>query len=332
MFRRPDSATSTGRTISRTSTISQASTTSRRRLLCGFSAGLAGVALPQWTRRGFAAEGIAVTRLADTVAVLSGGGGNIVVLSTGDGQVVVDSGAAEFSSAVLATLAELPGEAVTALFNTHWHLDQVGSNEALGNAGATIFAHEKTRQRLTTGYYQPEQDDYVAPLPADGLPTETIYDHGTVRIGGQPIEYGYLIEAHTDGDIYVAFSDANVIAVGDTAAPEGDPVFDWYGGGWLGGRLDSLTLLLEMSDDQTRFVPGFGPVLNRRDIQSEHDLLLELFDRIVERIRLGESARDMLNAGVLEGLGREFAEPYRLLYDLQKGFWAHHNKLMHDIV
>jgi glyoxylase-like metal-dependent hydrolase (beta-lactamase superfamily II) len=233
---------------------------------------------------------------------------------------------------VLATLAELPGEAVTALFNTHWHLDQVGANAALGGIGATIYAHEKTRQRLTTGYYRPDRDDYIAPLPAAGLPTETIYDKGAVRIGEQSIEYGYLIEAHTDGDIYVAFPAANVIAVGDAASPERDPVFDWYGGGWLGGRLDSLTLLLDMSDGQTRFVPSYGPVLRRSDIQSEYDMSLELFERIVERIRLGETARDMLNAGVLDGLGREFDEPYRLMYDLQKGFWAHHNKLMHDIV
>jgi glyoxylase-like metal-dependent hydrolase (beta-lactamase superfamily II) len=306
--------------------------TSRRNVLRGFTAGLAGVALPQWTRLGLAAEGIVVTRLTDSLAMLSGGGGNQLVLSTVDGQVVVDSGAADSRGAVFATLAELPGEAVTALFNTHWHPDQVGSNEALGSDGATIFAHEKTRQRLTTGYYQPEQDDYVAPLPTAGLPTETIYDQGAVQIGGQPIEYGYLIEAHTDGDVYVAFPGANVIAVGDAASGERDPVFDWYGGGWLGGRLDSLMLLLEMSDGQTRFVPSYGPVLNRSDIEAEHDMMLELFERIVERVRLGETARDMLNAGVLEGLGREFAEPYRLLYDLQKGFWAHHNKLMHDIV
>jgi hypothetical protein len=90
--------------------------------------------------------------------------------------------------------------------------------------------------------------------------------------------------------------------------------------------------LLEISDAQTRFVPSYGPVLNRREIQAEYDLSLVLFERIVEHIRQGETARDMLNAGVLDGLGREFAEPYRLLYDLQKGFWAHHNKLMHDIV
>ena len=59
-----------------------------------------------------------------------------------------------------------------------------------------------------------------------------------VEIGGRPIEFGYLIEAHTDGDIYVAFPDLDVIAVGDVASPGRDPVFDWFGGGWLGGRLD----------------------------------------------------------------------------------------------
>src|SRR5690606_21846786 len=114
--------------------------------------------------------------------------------------------------------------------------------------------------------------------------------------------------------------------------PQIDPVFDWFGGGWLGGRVDALAKLLEMSDAGTRFVPSYGPVVGRAEVQAEHALMLELFELMVEHVRLGESAEDMLAAGVLAGLGRTFADPAKLLYDLHKGFWAHHNKLMHDIV
>jgi cyclase len=254
------------------------------------------------------------------------------VLTTDDGQVLVDSGAATFSDAVLTTLGELPGDRVNAVFNTHWHLDQVGSNEPLGMSGATIFAHEKTRLRLATGYYLPEQDRYEQALPGAALPTETFYTGGATSIGGHDIEYGYLIAAHTDGDIYVAFPDLAVIAVGDVLAPQRDPVFDWFGGGWLGGRVDALAHLLEISDGQTRFVPSYGPVVGRAELQSEHDLMLDLFERMVEHVRLGETAEDMLTTGVLDDIGRTFEDPYRLLYDMHKGFWAHHNKLMPDIV
>ena len=264
--------------------------------------------------------------------LLGGAGGNILVLATSEGQVVVDSGAAAHADDVVATLGELPGERVAALFNTHWHADQVGSNAALGASGATIFAHAKTRQRLSTGYYLPTEERYAPPLPESGRPTETFHTNGRTSVGRQPIEYGYLIAAHTDGDIYVFFPDLNVMALGDVVAPDRDPVLDWFGGGWLGGRVDSLALVLELTDSDTRFVPSYGPVMSRADVQSEHDMMLEFFERMVEHVRLGETAEDMLELGVLDGLGREFEDPYKLLYDTHKGFWAHHNKLMPDIV
>jgi glyoxylase-like metal-dependent hydrolase (beta-lactamase superfamily II) len=298
-------------------------------VLQGLALGFAGLALGRSAAQG---QGLALSEVASGVTLLSGAGGNILVRATDDGKVVVDSGAAMFRDAVLAALEDVPGGRVAALFNTHWHLDQVGANAGLGAAGATIFAHEKTRIRLRTGYYVPAEERYEKPLPAEGLPTQTTYTDGTTTIGGRRIDYGYLIEAHTDGDLFVSFADANVIAVGDVVSPANDPVFDWFGGGWLGGRVDALARLLEMSDGQTRFVPSHGPVVGRAEVQAEHDVMLRFFELMVEHVRPGESAEDILAAGVLDGLGRTFQDPAKLLYDVHKGFWAHHNKLNHDIV
>jgi len=146
------------------------------------------------------------------------------------------------------------------------------------------------------------------------------------------IELGYLIEAHTDGDVYVRLPDANVIAAGDAISPQRDPVLDWFGGGWLGGRVDALKKLLEMGDARTRYVPSFGPVVGRAEVQAEHDLMLTIFERFVVNLRQGQTAADMQKAGLLDGLPRTFADPAKFLYDAHKGFWAHHNKLMPDIV
>src|SRR5690606_17990268 len=159
-------------------------------------------------------------------------------------------GAAEHAESLRAALAALPGAGrVGTVFNTHWHLDQIGSNGAFGGAGAALVAHEKTRYRLAVGYYVPNEDRHEEPVPPEGLPTETFRERGETVIDGERIEYGYLLEAHTDGDIYVYFRDANVIAVGDAIAPVRDPEIDWFGGGGLGGRVDSLALLLELTDD-----------------------------------------------------------------------------------
>lgn len=301
-------------------------------MLRGIAGGLLGAAAAPLARMAGAAEPLGVTRLTSDLHVVSGAGGNVVVLATDAGQVLVDSGAASASDALLRALGELPGGNVTALFNTHWHLDQVGGNATLGAAGATIIAHEKTRQRLTAGWYVPSEDRYEKPLPPAGRPAKTFYTSDTTVIGGRRIDYGYLIEAHTDGDIYVAFPEANVIAAGGVVSPESDPVLDWFGGGWLGGRVDALARLLAMSGRDTRFVPSDGPVVGRAEVQAEHDLMLAIFERFVTHVRRGESAADMLAAGALDGLPRRFADPAKFLYDAHKSMWAHHNKLMPDIV
>jgi glyoxylase-like metal-dependent hydrolase (beta-lactamase superfamily II) len=302
----------------------------RRALLRGAAGALA--ALGPFARIARSADALASTTVAPGVTVIGGAGANVVVLATDAGKVLVDGGSAAASEAVLRSVGQLPGGNVVALFNTHWHADQVGSNEALGSAGATIFAHAKTRQRLSAGYYVPTEDRYEPPLLPAGRPTQTFHASGTTTIGARRIEYGYLLEAHTDGDIYVFFPEVNVVAVGDAVSPVHDPELDWFGGGWLGGRVDALSRLLEIGDANTRFVPSRGPVIGRAQVQAERDMLLELFGRMVEHVRLGETAADMLAAGLLDGLGRTFEDPAKLLYDVHKGFWAHHNALTHDIV
>jgi len=307
--------------------------TDRRAVLKGALGSLAGLSLPPFAVPSFAADAPGITRVTEELVMLTGAGGNILALATSGNQVLVDSGAAEFTDAVLATLGELPGAGrVGTLFNTHWHLDQVGSNGAFGRAGATIVAHEKTRLHLATDYYLPTEDRYQQALPAEAQPTETFYTDGEMLSGNERIEYGYLLEAHTDGDIYVFFRDSNVLAVGDVVSPERDPVLDWFGGGWLGGRVDALSLLLEISDDRTRFVPSYGPVVGRAEVQAEHDMMLTLFERMVELVRKGDGADDILAAGVMENIGRSFDDPLEFVYDAHKGLWAHHNTLSPDVV
>jgi glyoxylase-like metal-dependent hydrolase (beta-lactamase superfamily II) len=301
--------------------------------LKGVLTGLAGAVLAPLYRTTYAADAPLVTRVTDELSLVTGAGGNVLVRATDSGQTLVDSGDAASSVALRTALAELPGDGrVGTLFNTHWHLDQVGANVMLGGAGATIIAHEKTRARLATEYYLPDEDRYQKALPKEGQPTQTFYTTAETLLDGERIEYGYLLEAHTDGDIYVFFRDANVIAVGDAVSPERDPELDWFGGGWLGGRVDALARLLEITDEGTQFVPSYGQVVRRAAVQTEHDMMLVLFEHMVERVRKGESAEDILEAGVLNGLARTFDDPLKFLYAAHKGMWAHHNTLSPDIV
>jgi cyclase len=274
-----------------------------------------------------------VHAISDDLSLLGGFGGNVVALKTDDGAVLVDSGKAGANSPVLGFVeAATGGRRVHTLFNTHWHLDQIGGNEAFGAAGANIVAHEKTRLRLAVGYYLPDQDRYQPPVAVKAQPTESFYTTGSTTIGGRRIEYGHLLEAHTDGDAYVWFRDANVIAVGDAIAPHRDIELDWFGGGWLGGRIDSLKHLLEITDARTRFMPSYGGPVGRSEVQAEYAMCELLFERFFERIRKGETNDDMLAAGIMEGTGRTWNDPAKFVHDAHKGFWGHNNTLSHDIV
>jgi cyclase len=301
--------------------------------LGGVLGGVLGLTLPPFARSAFSQGSPAVVPVSEGFVMLTGAGGNILVRTASTGQVLVDSGAAAFTDAVLAQLRGLPGGGrVTTLFNTHWHLDQVGGNLAVGQSGATIIAHEKTRARLTTDYYLGYEDRYEKALPAASRPTVTLFSGDKTLAGKERIEYGDLLEAHTDGDIYVFFRDANVLAAGDAISPLKDPVLDWFGGGWLGARTDAQEKLLKLVDDKTRIVPSYGPVVGRAELQAELDLTRTLFDRMLEYVRKGMSAKDMLDEGLMKGLSRTFRDPYKFAYDAYKGYWAHHNSLAKDVL
>ena len=278
-------------------------------------------------------QGPFTTRLSDRLSVIGGVGANVIVRSDTDGLLLVDSGTAAQASALRGQLRQLAGSApVRTLINTHWHVEQTGSNEAFGKAGAQIIAQAKTAQRLSTDQYQPTLDRYVRALPKAAQPTQRFHALDTLRLGGESIDLGYLLEAHTDGDCFVHFRDANVVAVGDAASPERDPILDWYGGGWLGGRIDALAQLIALGNEATRYVPSQGPVIGRAELQTEKAMLETVFVRMTEFVRKGYSAQDILAAGVLNGLPRTLNDPQTFVASVFKGFWAHHNTLAPDVV
>lgn len=299
----------------------------RRELLLGAVGGLlGGMVVP----RRAAAQQPRVA-LTDRLWLVTTGRTNVLALTTPEGLVVVDSAEPDFSDLLIGQLKQLPGGRVSTVFNTHWHPENTGANEALRQGGAAIIAHENTRLWMATPTWIPSEDRYRQPRPRGAHPTKTFYVDGSMNAGGERVEYGYLIEAHTSSDIYVFFRDSNVIAVGDVASPVEDPVVDYFTGAWIGGRADALTKLVELTDDRTKIVPGLGPVMSRAELRAERDMMKTVYDRTVDRVREGDSVEDMLAAGVLKGL-RTLREPRNFIHDVHKGLWAHHNKLSPNVV
>ena len=289
---------------------------------------LKGATLTVWASRYLPAQ-----QLTNAYRVVNGGGANILAVPTGEGLVLVDSGAPKSGDLVMTALKELaPGAKVQTLFNTHYHLDQTSNNELFASAGAKIIAHERTREWMSTDYWIPAEERYEKARPKAARPTETFQTAGSLKSGGEQIDYGYLTLAHTSGDIYVLFKNSNVIAVGDVASPLRDPALDWFTGAWIGGRVDAMDAVLKLSNDQTRIVPAYGPVITRAEFKAERDMMEEIRARLFKQVREGDGPKDMLEEGVLKGLPRTWKDPDKFLYDAAKGLWAHHDKLDPNVV
>jgi cyclase len=279
------------------------------------------------------------------LAILDAGGANVIAFAGGaDGIVLVDSGAPK-SRDVLT--GELNGQAATwvrqslvsghggkvlTLFNTHYHSDQTGNNQKFFTEGARIIAHDRTRQWMASDYWVPGEERYEKARPKTALPTETFLTTGSTKVGTEQIDYGYLPLAHTSGDIYVFFRSSNVLAVGDVASPLRDPALDYFTGAWIGGRVDAMDILLKLSNDETRIVPAYGPVMTKAEFKAERDMMEEVRARLFTTVREGDGPKDMMAAGVLKGLPRTWKDPDKFLYDAAKGLWAHHDKLDPNVV
>jgi cyclase len=241
----------------------------------------------------------------------------------------VDGGAPKSFDAIMASLGA--NASVNTLFNTHHHVDQTGNNE-LFSRGATIIAHKRTLEWMSADHWIQTDERFEKARPKAARPTETFLTTGSLKTGGEQIDYGYLPLAHTNGDIYVHFRNANILGVGDVASPLRDPALDYVTGAWIGGRVDSMDVLLALANEQTRIVPAYGPVLSKAEFKAERDMMEEVRKRLFDQVREGDSPKDMLERGVLKGLARTWNDPYRFLYDAAKGLWAHHDKLGPNVV
>ena len=307
----------------------------RRTFLAASIGGAAGVS---WPRLGSArtldpaqagSASIGSTRLADNLFLLTGAGANVIALSAADGVVLVDGGQADRSAALLAAVAALPGGGrVHTLFNTHWHPEQTGSNEALGTSGAAIIAHENTRLWLATDVTWPWNGQRFKRLPQIARPNKTFYTTGQLDrregVPGDSVRYGYIPDAaHTDGDLYVYFPQQNVLAVGDVVSGQGWPVVDYITGGWIGGIVGGIQRLLTLANDQTRIVPARGPVLGLADVKAQAAMYGTIHDRLTQLLNKGRGPAEAVAAKPAKEFEAQMGNPDEFVRRSFESLWAY---------
>lgn len=236
--------------------------------------------------------------LGKGVHVVSLGATNVLALTDSSGITLVDGAPAGRHAALEAALAALPQAGkVHTLFNTHWHPEQTGSNEALGQAGATIVAQQNTKLWLTTDVTWPWSNETVAPLPKVGVPNQSFFDQTEREVGGRRVRCGHLRDCpHTDGDMYVFFPDDNVLAVGDAVSGAGWPSIDWWTGGWIGGLVGGLDMLFYVANDDTRIVPARGPVLTHAELRRQYEMYSVIWERLLKTLYSGGGPKEALAA------------------------------------
>ena len=248
------------------------------------------LALPAYAQEAdsFAGLEIKTEKLADGVAVLFGAGGNIGVSYGADGTVLVDDQFAPLTPKIEAAVAALGAEPVKYLINTHWHGDHSGGNENFGKAGALIVAHDHVRERLAGVQKSGKGNDPAAAKEA--LPTVTYHDGIKLHLNGDEVHVKHMKHAHTDGDSIVFWKKANVIHMGDLFFNKVTlPFVDLDSGGNVMGMLAAAEKVLTMVDDQTRIIPGHGPMATKADLISYRDMLKSVIGAVKQTREDGKS-------------------------------------------
>ena len=284
-------------------------------LLVGIAAGM------PLARRAAAQVPSTAAPASESVRILSGEGGNVVALNGPSSALMVNGGAS--ASLFRYVTSESSSKPVEFLFNTDWYPEHTGSNLAVAENGGQILAHEFTKQYLSIDRHVEWRNKTYKPLPAKALPTKTFTKAGSMMFGGQTIEYAPLGQAHTDGDIYVFFREANTLAVGDIMTAGKYPIADYTSGGWLGGLVTATKTLLDLAKPDTRIVPGEGPVQTRADLQAQYDMLSASRDAFVKMMRQGMSADEMIAAGATKAFDAKWGDPKLFVKTSYRGLWLH---------
>jgi cyclase len=304
----------------------------RRAFLRGLVGGAAGIAL---SYRALAESApLEVTKLTDNFLFITGAGGNVLAVLGPDSVLLVNGGSAERSDELLHLVAEKSGnKPVRTLFNTCWHPWNTGSNEALGKAGAKIIAHENTKLWLSAEFDVRWQKRTYQPHPKASLPNQTFYTGlQKMTFGTEPVEYGYMRQAHTDGDIYVYFPGPNILAAGDVVTIGCYPIVDWSTGGWLGGMIEGQRILQNVTNASTRIVPGSGPqgggrVMIADELDAETEMLFTVKDRLAKLIKQGLKPSEMVAAAPTKDFDGKWGQPDLFIELAYRGMWGHVREL-----
>jgi glyoxylase-like metal-dependent hydrolase (beta-lactamase superfamily II) len=297
-----------------------------RRGFLKLSAILTGSALPLFTSGTLLAQTppLQSERLSDKALFVKGPDSNVLVVDSSEGLIMIDGGHTDWFDSLHAAISEnFPNRPYRALFNTHWHREQTGSNEALGKQGVEIIAHENTMLWESTQVWQRWSGTTFPPLPEAALPKTVFFEDGSRQIGDRTVQYGCLRGAHTDGDIWVYFEDENVLVTGGLVSNGRWPEIDWWSGGFIGDLLDSFVALLTVPNANTKIVPAYGNLMTLAELRAQNQMYLTIFDRLHASVIKGEDLQELLATKPTAEFDAAMGDPTQFLTLAYDSFQGH---------
>ena len=308
--------------------------TSRRSFLV--SAGAAAVAfmaprrlfgqedgLVQTARRTASTDTVTVQKLRSNVSVLLGAGGNIAVLTGPDGKLLIDAGFAGARPQITNALASVSSDPIKHLVNTHWHFDHTDGNEWLHSEGAAILAHTNTHKHLSTTTRVEGWNFTFTPSPPGALPTVVFDDERTLKLNGTTIALKHYAPAHTDSDISVHFTDADIFHVADTYWNGYYPFIDYSTGGSIDGMIRATQANLAKVTASMIVIPGHGTVSDKSQLVFYRDLLVNTREKVAALKKQGKSLDEIVAAKLTAATdatwGNGFRSPKDFIGDVFQG-------------
>lgn len=233
---------------------------------------------------------IKVDKLSEHVYMLIGQGGNIGVSVGEDGVFVIDDQFAPLSSNIIEAIRTVSDKPIKFLANTHWHGDHTGGNANFQKEGAIIMAHTNVRKRLKE---TPKRDGSMNPKEA--LPVITFSDKMSLHMNGEEVAIYHPDNAHTDGDAILYFTESNVLHTGDTYFKGWYPYIDLNSGGSVNGYIQAVKNSLMLIDDETKIIPGHGPVSNKKEYAAFLEMMQGLKAIIQAEIEKGKTEEQVAN-------------------------------------
>jgi glyoxylase-like metal-dependent hydrolase (beta-lactamase superfamily II) len=237
---------------------------------------------------------LSIQSLRDNVSLISGSGGNVLLLAGADGKLVVDSGLATSRPQMSTALKSISTKPLRFLINTHWHFDHTDGNEWMHATGAKIFAHEKTLARMQHKQVIPEFEGVFPPSPTGALPTVTFERTQNLEAYGQKINLVRYTPAHTDTDISVFLAEADVLHTGDSFFNGIYPFIDYSSGGSIDGMIAACRESLALAGPSTIVVCGHGPAGSRGDILAFEEMLVDVRNSVATSKKAGISLQEAI--------------------------------------